>query len=289
MYERILLPVADSDSVTEIHSHAAALARETGATVQVLFVADTTRDSVTVVNADVVDALEREGETIVDDVADAIASMGVDYGTDVVQGSPAETIVEYADRYDYDLIVMPTHARSGLSRYLLGSVTEKVVRLSSVPVLTARLREDDRLSFPYDTVLVPTDGSDAALHAAEHGLALAAALDATIHVLSVADETSLGPDVRSVLSADELERPAREAVEAVAAAAEDYDIPAVHTHVEGGSPADTITAAIDDHDVDVVVMGTTGRRGVDRILLGSVAEQTVRTSPVPVITVAHSE
>ncbi len=286
MYDRILLPVDDSESVTEIHRHTAALAQETGAAVQVLFVADATRESAT---ADVVGALEREGEAIVDDVASTFASRGVDCGTDVVRGSPAETIVEYAERNDYELIVLPTHARSGLSRYLLGSVTEKVVRLSSVPVLTARLRATDRLTFPYERVLVPTDGSDAALHAARHALELAASLDAAVHVLSVVDDRSLGPDIRSVLSTAELEQPARDAIADVAGVAESYDVPAVHTHVEHGAPADTIASAIDDLDTDVVVMGTTGRQGVGRILLGSVAEQTVRTAPVPVITVTHDE
>lgn len=289
MYERILLPVDGSESAADVHRHAAALAQETGASVQVLYVADTNLDSVTVVETEVVDALERAGETVVDDVAATLAPLGVEYGTEVVQGRPAETIVDYAERYDHDLIVLPTHARSGLSRYLLGSVTEKVVRLSSVPVLTARLRDDDRLDFPYERVLLPTDGSDAALHAAEHGLELAATLGATVHVLSVVDESSLGPDVRSVLSAAELEEPAHDAVEAVAAAAERYDVPAVQTHVEHGTPAAAITAVIDDLDVDAVVMGTTGRGGVERVLLGSVAEKTVRTAPVPVITVAHEE
>lgn len=289
MYDRILLPVDGSESVREIHEHAAAIAEESGATVQILFVADTSRDSLTIVNTDVVDALERRGEAVLEDVAETFESLGIDHGTDIVQGHPAESIVEYADRYEYDLIVLPTQARSGLSRYLLGSVTEKVVRLSSVPVLTARMREDDRLTFPYERILLPTDGSDAAIHAAEHGLKLAAALGATVHILSVVDEYSLGPDIRSVMSAEELEKPARDDVEAVATIAERYDVPAVHTHVEHGTPAAAITAAIDDYDVDAVVMGTTGRGGVERVLMGSVAEKTVRTAPVPVITVAHDE
>jgi len=289
MYDRILLPVDGSESVSEVHRHAAALARETGATVQVLFVADTNLDSVTVVGTEVVDALEQAGEAVVEDVADTLALLDVEYETEVVQGSPAETIVDYAERDDHDLIVVPTHARSGLSRYLLGSVTEKVVRLSSVPVLTARLRDDDRLTFPYERILLPTDGSTAAIHAAEHGLELAATLGATVHVLSVVDESSFGPDVRSVLSAAELEGHAEDAVDAVVAAAARFDVPAVHSHVEHGSPVSAITTAIDEHDVDAIVMGTTGRGGVERILLGSVAEKTVRTAPVPVITVAHDE
>ena len=285
MYDTILLPVDGSEHTDKILRHAADLAQWTAAKIQVVFVADTARDSLTVVDGNAVDALEQEGKPIVSDVANELDSLGVEHGTDIVQGSPAPTIVDYAERYDYDLIVLPTHGRTGISRYLLGSVTEKVVRLSDVPVLTARMQSDEQLMFPYENILVPTDGSPASNAAAKHGLALAAALDATVHVLSVVDDTSLGPDVRSVLSADELERPATEAVEDVDAEADAYELADVRTNVEHGSPAVVIREYIDMNDIHAVVMGSSGRRGVDRILLGSVAEKTVRSAPVPVISV----
>ncbi len=285
MYDSILLPVDGSEHAANIVHHAAELAQWTGATIEVLFVADTTRDSVTVVDGTVVDALEREGETIVANVAETLETLDVDHNTDVVQGSPAPTIVDYAEQRDHDLIVLPTHGRTGISRYLLGSVTEKVVRLSGVPVLTARMQSDERLTFPYESVLIPTDGSPASAAAVGHGLTLAATLDAAVHILSVVDDTSLGPDVRAVLSADELERPAVEAVEEVAAKANEHDLAHAQTYVEHGSPADVIREHIETNAVHAVVMGASGRRGVDRVLLGSVAEKTVRSAPVPVITV----
>ncbi|WP_338740341.1 universal stress protein [Haloplanus salilacus] len=285
MYDSILLPVDGSEHAATIVRHAADLAQWTAATIQVVFVADTTRDSVTVVGGDVVDALEREGETIVGDVAETLDSLGVAHGTDVVQGSPAPEIVDYAERYDHDLIVLPTNGRTGISRYLLGSVTEKVVRLSDVPVLTARMQPDERLTFPYENVLVPTDGSPASAAAARHGLALASALDATVHVLAVVDDSSVGPDVRAGLSVDELERPATEAVDEVVAEADAYDLPHVETSVAQGPPAEVIREYVETSDIHAVVMGSSGRRGVDRILLGSVAEKTVRSALVPVITV----
>lgn len=285
MYDSILLPVDGSERVAKIIHHAAELAQWTEATIQVVFVADTTQDSVTVVDGTVVDALKREGETIVADVAETLEALGVEHGTDVVQGSPAPTIVDYAERYDYDLVVLPTHGRTGISRYLLGSVTEKVVRLSDVPVLTARMQSDEQLTFPYENILIPTDGSPASAAATRHGLALAVTLNATVHILSVVDDTSLGPDVRSALSAAELERPATEAIEEVNAEADDYDLAHVQTYVEHGPPAEVIREHIETSEIHAVVMGSSGRRGVDRILLGSVAEKTVRSAPVPVITV----
>jgi nucleotide-binding universal stress UspA family protein len=289
MYEDILLPFDGSDGAAEALYHAAEIAHWADATIHVLFVADTARDSVTVVESQVVDALVQEGEGMVKEAEKTLQTLGADYESDVVQGNPAPTIVEYAERYDHDLVVMPTHGREGVSRYLLGSVTEKVVRLCSVPVLTVRMQPDEQLAFPYENILLPTDGSDGAAHAAEHGLALASALDATVHVLSVVEEPSLGVDVRSTVSGRETERAATDAVEDVVSEAETCGITNTVRHIEHGAPIEEILDTIESNDIDAVVMGTTGKRGTDRILLGSVAEKTVRTAPVPVITVGNQE
>ncbi|RYJ13471.1 universal stress protein [Halogeometricum borinquense] len=286
MYERILLPVDGSTGANEVLYHAGEIAQWTDGSVQLLFVADTARDSVTVVENDVVDALEQEGSEIVDEAGEVLDSLGVEYSTDVVQGDPVPTIVEYADRYDYDVVVMPTRGRQGLSRQLLGSVTEKVVRLCEQPVLTARTGTDRALAFPYERIVVPTDGSPAATHAAEHAIDVAAALDATIHVLSAVDDSLLGFDVRSAVSEAEGEKAANEAVENVASSAESRDVDVVR-HVERGSPHEMILDCVAENEADAVVMGTTGKRAVDRILLGSVAEKTIRTSPVPVVSVRN--
>ena len=285
MYDNILFPIDVASESSAILHHASEIAHWADGTVQLLFVANTGRDSVTLVDNQVVDALIRQGESVVEEAGATLETLGVDYDTDVVQGNPAPTIVEYAERYEYDLIVMSTHARQGIQRRLLGSVTEKVVRLSDRPVLTARMESTDKLDFPYEGILVPTDGSKSAARAAEHSLELAAATDATVHVLSVVDDSSLGPDVRSMLSGREYEQVAKDAVADVVEMAAEFDVSTVVEHVEHGTPSDRINAVVDEHDVDAVVMGTTGKSGVDRILLGSVAEKTIRTAPVPVITV----
>lgn len=286
MYERILLPVDGSEGAAAILHHVSELATWTDARINLLFVADTTRDSVTVVEQTVVDALVQEGEDIVEEAGHTLDTRGVEYETDVVQGNPVPTIVEYAERYDQDLIVMPTHGREGLSRYLQGSVSEKVVRLSSVPVLTARMQPDEQLVFPYENILIPTDGSAGATHAAKHGLALAESLDATVHVLSIVETSSLGLDVRSTGSEDEFEQEATAAVDEIVADADAHGLDVIR-HVEQGTPAEVILHSIKPNEIHAIVMGTTGRSGIDRILLGSVAEHTVRTAPVPVITVAR--
>ncbi|WP_181685293.1 universal stress protein [Halorhabdus salina] len=284
MYEEILLPVDDTTGNAEALHHAGEIAHYLDSEIRLLHVADTEQHSVTLTEEGVVDGLVRQGERIVNDAGETLETLNVTYSTDVVQGSPAETIVEYAAEYDYDLIVMPTHGRQGLSRYLLGSVTEKVVRLSNVPVLTARMQEDDTFAFPYERILLPTDGSEGATRAARHGIDLAATVEATVHAVSAVETAALGPDVRSGVTQGAFDQGAQDAVADVATMADKRGV-AVETHVQSGTADEEILTAIDLHDCDAVVMGTTGRRGVDRILLGSVAEKTVRTASVPVVTV----
>ncbi|MEZ3117357.1 universal stress protein [Halobaculum sp. MBLA0147] len=286
MYDDVLVPYDGSDGAAEVLHHASQLALWADAEIHVLYVADTTRDSVTVVEGQTVDALVQEGEDTIEEAERTLDSLGVAYDTDVVQGNPAPTIVDYAEEFDQDLIVMPTHGREGLSRYLIGSVSEKVVRLSSVPVLSVRMQQDESLEFPYERILVPTDGSEAATRAATHLVQFAAASDATLHVLSVVDDDGLGVDLRATESGEESEAAAREAVDAVADEAAAHDVEVVE-HVEHGSPVEEILDGVEANDVHAVGMGTTGRRGTDRILLGSVAEKTVRSAPVPVLTVAN--
>jgi nucleotide-binding universal stress UspA family protein len=289
MYENILLPFDGSEGAAEVLHHASEIAHWADATIHVLYVADTKRDSVTVVEGDTVDVLAQQGEDIVDEAAKTLGTLGASYETDVVQGNPAPTIVDYAQRYDQDLIVMPTHGREGISRYLIGSVSEKVVRLSSTPVLTVRMQPDEQLTFPYENILLPTDGSTTATHAAEYLTQLAVALDATVHVLSVVEDSTFGPDVRSTDSGRKAEQAAANTVETVVSEAETRGVANTVRHIEHGSPVEEILDSIKSNDIHAVGMGTTGKRGTDRILLGSVAEKTVRSAPVPVMTITEPE
>ena len=281
MYDRILLPVDEAAVESSLLYHAAELATWDDASVELLYVADTTRDSVTVADGDLIDVLVGEGEDVVAEAADLLDSLGVDYTTSVQQGTPAQTIVDYAEHEGHDLVAMPTHGREGLSRYLLGSVTGKVVRLAPMPVLTAPIDEDG-FEFPYGGLLLPTDGSDAALRAARHGLDFAAELGASVHVVSATDDSLLA-DVSDGVG--EGKGTAQRAVDAVLEAAESRGVDDVTTHLETGDPDEVILETVEHEELDAIVMGATGRHGIERVLLGSVAEKTVRTADVPVVVV----
>ena len=139
----------------------------------------------------------------------------------------------------------------------------------------------------YGRILVPTDGSTEAETVLAHAIDLAnvhgASLSA-IYVMNTASFTGLPMETTWEGIDDVLRQEGSNALETVQETAEDEGIE-IDCQVLEGSPAREIVRYAGEHDCDLVVMGTHGRGGINRLLLGSVAEQVVRTSPVPVLTV----
>ncbi len=138
----------------------------------------------------------------------------------------------------------------------------------------------------FDSILVPTDGRGDMARVAERALALAECGDGCIHALYVVDEAAYSavPEdardrVRETLAAD-----GEDATRAIAERAHEADID-VEREIRWGDPAVAIVAYAVENDVDMIAMGTRGKTGFERYLLGSVAEKVVHVSPVPVLTV----
>ncbi|CDK38707.1 universal stress protein [Halorubrum sp. AJ67] len=144
MYSEILVPTDGSPASDAAIEHAIDLADRYDARLHALYVVDGGAYSSLEAGAEVVvDALESEGEEATRQVADAAADAGVDCVTTVTSGTAYQSIHDYVDEHGIDVVVMGTHGRKGLDRYLLGSVTERVVRTSDVPVLTVRQPTDE--------------------------------------------------------------------------------------------------------------------------------------------------
>jgi nucleotide-binding universal stress UspA family protein len=139
----------------------------------------------------------------------------------------------------------------------------------------------------YDDILVPTDGSDHAARGIDHGMDLAAAHDARLHVLFVVDETVYGttPAFSSYEAfLEDVEERAEEMTEAVVEEATERDIDATMS-VLRGVPHETICTYAEREGIDIIVMGKRGAAGVESPHFGSVTNRVLRESPVPVVPV----
>jgi nucleotide-binding universal stress UspA family protein len=139
----------------------------------------------------------------------------------------------------------------------------------------------------YDSILIPTDGGEDAQMAAEHGIGLAAAFDATVHALYVVDLPGSPRTIYLDANEDEMreryEEYGRDVTGNVADVAADRGVECV-TAIRSGAVHEEIVEYADEHEVDAIVMGT-GYKGKLGGLLGSVAEKVVRTAEVPVTTI----
>jgi nucleotide-binding universal stress UspA family protein len=278
MFDDILVPTDGSRGAETAAEYAEDVATRYDATVHALCVVD----SRSLENAPHYDRLKAERTELAERACTNLSVTGVATERAVRTEVPHRAILEYADEQGIDLVVMGTHGRTGVERYLLGSVTEKVVRLADVPVLTVKAGD---VTCPYSDILVPTDGSSGAAAAIEPAVGLASTYGARLHALSVVDKTATGLGVRPETFRERLDEAAREAVDAVERQAARGGVDSVTSAVERGHPYRTIRSYVDDQDVDLVVMGTRGQSGIEKHLLGSVTEKVVRTSSVPVMTV----
>ena len=140
----------------------------------------------------------------------------------------------------------------------------------------------------YERILVPTDGSRGTQRAVRHALELAETYEATLHVLSVVNTSAFDALESGSEMTDALEEAGGDAIEAIEKKANNRGIETVTT-LRRGTPHREILAYSDEHDIDMIVMGTHGRSGLDRVMLGSVTERVVRGATVPVVTVRMDE
>lgn len=193
-------------------------------------------------------------------------------------GNPAEEIVDFACKWGHKLIVMATHGRSGIGRWALGSVADKVVRApTNLPVMLIRgkkARPDVRQKRLLRRVLVPLDGSIASQAVIPYIGQLALKLVMELTLLQVVQQTNNHKaDAESYLKTQctELEQ------KGIAA---NYRVPV-------GSPADEIIDLADEMAVDLVAMSTRGRTSIPLWNIGSVADKVLLGGSTPLLLVRH--
>jgi nucleotide-binding universal stress UspA family protein len=238
---------------------------------------------------------EREvAQKYVSDLVERFRGRGARIWGRVIRGEAAPAILETAEIEGSSLIAMTTHGRTGLRRWVLGSVAEKVVRQSPVPVLLVRsfvpgpgatLRDASPEELSIRKILLPIDGSPAAEAAVPHAKALAELFGSEILVVHAEYPVVLpGPEVGAFPVA--IPTPAwSDAVTEPTADVFQRAGLRVTRVTEIGDPASVILDECDSLGADLIVMATHGRTGAGRWFLGSVAERVLRHAHVPILLV----
>ncbi|AGN00916.1 UspA domain protein [Salinarchaeum sp. Harcht-Bsk1] len=288
MYDRILVPVDGSPVGETAAATAIALARRFDAQVHALHVLEV-GELPPGVEDDEAGPFETQGQQALDEVSEQAVEAGVEVTTSMITGDADvhRAILGYVDEHDVDCIVMGTHGRQGLGRLILGSVAEQTIRESPVPVMT--VHEDTGVPTEFASILVPTDGSDSSNRALEQAVGFAAATGASITGAYVVDDTVVRNGAGMQVAMDALEDAGEETLASLAERAADAGAESIDTTILHGVPYRAIVNYADEEDVDCIVLGTHGRTGVDRYLLGSVTERVIRLSDVPVLTVGGPE
>lgn len=276
----VLVPLDGSERAEVALPYALAIARALGASLRLLTVIETPEDVDRPAEHDAEDRTEAERqqrERYLHAIAERVDVETGAVELSVVAGEPVEEILAAAGDA-VRLTVMATAGRGGIERWFVGSVADKVMRLSSKPVLLVQSREGTSESRRLRRLLVPLDGSPLAEAALPLAGELAVALGASVALARVEPfpptwPPGAPPDLTGISSLvleanqqylDNLRHqlPAQVSVSAIA---------------QWGSPAPVLLDLVERQQIDLVVMTTRGRGGVRRLILGSTADRLVRS------------
>lgn len=199
--------------------------------------------------------------------------------------SAANVILDYIDEHQFDLVIMGTHGRTGIKNWIYGSITEKVVRLSKIPVLTMH---NDPGKIKISRILVPVDFSGNSKHGINEARKIAAEFNAEIHFIHVLEQYMhpsyhvVGMESIFIFNPEMKEKTTGKLKEFCT------EIPnSKYVCIEGTAHV-TISDYAMENDIDLIVMSTKGFTGLDHLLIGSTTERVVRKAPCPVLTVGRN-
>lgn len=305
MYRNMLVPLDGSELAEITVPYAREVAGRLGIEITFLHVCDSIESScISVYGAYVQHAAESlgRGEKAVQlepsglPIAKPVKARG-----DVIEGSPAEGILRYAENNDIDLILMATHGHSGITHWTLGSVADKVVSASKKPVWllpSATPREILYTHWPMAPLLVPLDGSKLAEQALFHAQTIATQRGPNfveIVLLQVCEPPVLLADYPEAVMPDNWDEHVKEQTEIAMRGAKKY-LNGIETQLKNkglqvrsevftGKPADEIIGYADKNPLSVIVMSTHGRSGLSRWAYGSVAHKIIYGAAKPILMV----
>ena len=216
----------------------------------------------------VIDKAEKEARENLESIKNQATKEGVDCETIVsLSEEPYQAIVDHASLNKVDMIIMGTHSRKGIKRLMMGSVTAKVIGHAPCNILVLPLNA----KFECKNILIATDGSQYSEAAVSEAIGIAKRCEISLFVISVA-------------SSDEERISAQDAVKKVVETAEKDGI-RTESIITKGKPYEAIIEAAKQNKVDLIVMGSHGKTGLKRLLMGSETEQVIGHSDSAVLVV----
>jgi nucleotide-binding universal stress UspA family protein len=279
MFTKIVVPLDGSAQANAALPLARTFARATGAAVTLVRVKSETES-----RSDVAAELSR--------IAEELAGAGLKVRSVVRAGEPADEILEELNEQGADLGIMRTHGRSGVGRAVLGSVTERVLKASRVPVVL--LRPGGRRVSHLRTLTVPVDGSPGGAVALGTAIGISKSTGAALHLVEVVvpipnyvySSFAVNGSVYVDPAWDaEAQVAARTYVDSLTSRLRTAGMDASADVVIAASVAEAIVKAADERSADLIVMSSQALTGIARAFLGSVADAVVRASHCPVLVI----
>lgn len=292
--KKILVPLDGSPLAESVLPYVAELARCMGAKVELLIAVSDV--ALWDANATVI-AWEREEELAlgyVESQREGLASNGVKATSNIVRGDPARAIVAAAAQDGSELIALSTHGRSGISRWLFGSVAGRVLEESEAPLLIVRPPEKDHAGGPIRKILVPLDGSPLAESVLAQVEPLAKDCGSTIVVMQAVPPLTAYPGVEAyTLTAvgevlDDMQTQSQGYLAGIVKRLKAKGISAEAVSATS-MPTEAILTAADEAGADLIAIATHGRSGFGRAVMGSVADSVIRRSHLPCLVIRPKE
>jgi nucleotide-binding universal stress UspA family protein len=278
MLERILVPLDGSELAQTVLPYVRGLAKSTGAGVRLLTVVKSESEA-------------KRASSYLKSKQGQLGVEAIETSVSVSTEGEAETILSEAESWNADLIAMSTHGRSGAMRWVFGSVADKVIHAATRPLLLVRSRPEEPIpeEVQIDRVLVPMDGSDLSLSVLPYVEGIAKALGASLVLFSAVapPQTYTGVEIGAIPATsliDEMMAQNQQFLTDLAKEIEGRGLKA-RSVVTTGYPVSEIVRAAQEVEAGLIAVATHGRSGVNRWIMGSVADGVVRRSALPCLIV----
>ena len=279
-YRKILVAFDGSASARNALAVASHLAKEDKSWIKVLTVVPNYEGDLELIGiSNIKETIEGPGKRLLSEAREIADREDVHILTNMAQGEPYDKIVHVADDENCDLIVMGRHGTNNLERVLVGSVTARVIGYTGKDVLVV----PDKTGLTRKNILLATDGSPSCETAVDRAIDIAREKSANLIALSVVytnDEyLALAPGIVQDLIAK-----AKTKLATITQKAQDAGVE-INTLVREGEAYEVINNLALDKNIDLIVMGSHGRKGLERLLMGSVTERTIGYAKCPVLVV----